>query len=176
MSELSSLLTGSQVRLWPYSPASYPPDTLVELWRLLQAERAQTKVFWSRAHQVYSDPAPLAWFMGFMQSVILMLPQDLESGALMGFCWFDDIVHQHRAAQNIFYARRFWGSRAQEASTLCARYGHEVMGWPTLWGLTPWPLAVRHAEVVGFRYVATLEDYAFIEGKSHDVHVVRKGQ
>lgn len=168
-------LVGETVRLWPYTPELYPPDTLVQLWRLLQADHAASKVFWARTADPASDPAPVPFFMAFMAQVILLIPQDLATGEVMGFCWFDDIVFGHRAAFNMFYRRHWWGHSAREATALAMGYGHTVMGWPTLWGLTPWALAVQHGLALGWDHLAVLPGYACIHGRPHDVHILRHG-
>ena len=164
-------LLGEQVRLWPYSAGLYPPETLRQLWTVLNTTHFSHRLFWPNIGD--QETITYGEFVEKMQRVILLLPEDLTTHQLMGCIWFDEILEGIRAHWNIFYAKPFRGEKAREASRLSLAYGHDVMGWKTLWGITPWRDAQRHGIQCGFEQLCIIPGYAYVQGKYLDVYVGR---
>lgn len=175
--DLSTLLTGTQVQLWPYSRGLYPRDTLHTLWRMVEAGGGAAQVFHSQLGGE-SDPYPwqgdLTEFVNYFNEpgrrILLMA---MRGEALVGLCWFDDIVPGFRAAYNLFFRRRAYGLVAHEATALALRYGFDVLGVQSIWGYTPWRAAVEHGLRHGFSVVATLPGFARVNGKPTDITMLR---
>ena len=167
--------------LWPYERGRYPRDTLYLLWRMIEEEHVADKLFFGQT----VDPGhagvrgDLAAFCDMFSDprrrlLIAQAPGDNgTSGALMGLIWFDDVIPQHRASVNIFMRRRYWGVPARDLAGLALRYIFEAEGLQHVWAYTPWPLAIRMAEAVGFRQVAVLPEFLAVDGAVHDVTILR---
>jgi hypothetical protein len=177
MTDVATILKGQQVQLWPYSRGLYPRDTLHTLWRLVESGGGADQVFHSQIG-VESDPYPwrgdLTEFVKYFDDpgrrILLMA---MQGEALMGLCWFDDIVPGYRAAYNLYFRKRAYGNIAHEATTLAFRYGFDVLGVQSIWGYTPWRAAVEHGKRHGMAVVATLPGFARVEGKPTDVSILR---
>lgn len=175
--DVSAILTGQQVQLWPYSRGLYPRDTLHTLWRLVEDGGGAAQVFHS---QRGGDSDPYPW-QGDLTEFVRYFDEPgrrhlliaTQGEALMGLCWFDDIVPGHRAAYNLFFRKRAYGTIAHEATTLALRYGFDVLGVQSIWGYTPWRAAVEHGRRHGFRVVATLPGFAQVDGRPRDVMMLK---
>lgn len=178
---LTDRLTGQHVTLWPYARGCYPRQTLATLWQMVEQEGGADRIF--HAQQAPREtPTPtrgdLVSFVRYFEpepagSRLLLMVQSRADDQLAGLFWFDDIVLGHRASANVFYRRRYWGEAAREASRLACRYGFEHLGYRTIWAMTPWPLAVSHAEAIGFERVAVLPGYCLLEETPADLVVLR---
>lgn len=175
--DVAAILTGASVQLWPYSRGLYPRDMLYTLWRLVEAEGGAETLFHSQMGGE-SDPYPwrgdLTEFVKYMDDpcrrIVLMA---MQGESLVGVVWFDDLVAGHRAAYNLFFRRRAWGTVAHEATALALRYGFDVLGVQSIWGYTPWRSAIRHGLRHGFSIVATLPGFARINGQPTDITMLR---
>jgi hypothetical protein len=167
--ELEALLTGERVRLWPYAPALFPRDTLYQVWQLLEAEQAWERLFW---WQDVPEPqrGDLLSFATYMRDKIPLLVQRRQDGALCGLIYFDEAIAGLRANISIWFAKAAWGAAAIEAGEIATRYGHQCLGFPALWGVTPWKAAARFAQKCGYRHVMTLERYVRIHHKPMPMH------
>jgi len=161
---LAQLLTGDLVQLWPYSAAAFPRDTLYQVWQLLEAEQAWARLFWWHTGPEHQR-GDLVSFAVYMRDKIPLLVQDRATGRLVGLIYFDEAIAQVRANVSIWFARAAWGAAALEAGAIATRYGHEALGFPALWGVTPWKAAARFAQKCGYRPVITFERYVVIHGK-----------
>lgn len=174
-------MTGTHVRLHVYQRGQWPPETLATLWKLLMPDQETAKtIFFGRA-PLASTPYPmlgdLVEFVRFFepesgQRRLLIAENITTPGDVVGIFWFDDLVPGHRAAGNVLYRRRYWGTPAREASRLALAWGFAELGVRAIWAYTPWRLAVRHCEAVGLRLVATLPDFIELEGVPQDMHVL----
>lgn len=177
MTDVATLLTGTQVQLWPYSRGLYPRDALHTAWRMVEDGGGATQVFHAQRggeHDPYPWTGDLTEFVRYFDDPgrrILLLA--MRGDALVGLCWFDDIVAGHRAAYSMFFRRRAWGAIAHEATALAFRYGFEVLGVQSIWGYTPWRAAVEHGKRHGMAVVATLPSFGLIDGRPRDITVVR---
>lgn len=173
MIDYKDLLEGKLVILWPYSNKYFPQETLLTAWRTINDSGAAYKAFWPFAQAKEKTTVDLPFFMDYMNKCALLLVQNAASKELIGLIWFDDIQIGHRANANIFFIRKGRGPWANEASEIAIQYAFKAFMVKSLWGFTPWPEAVKHAERAGFKYVASLPDYALIHDELKDVHILR---
>ncbi|MBI3937143.1 MAG: GNAT family N-acetyltransferase [Betaproteobacteria bacterium] len=176
-SDAASRLVGEHVRLWPYVRGYFPRHALYVLWQMMEAERAAPLLFYGRPGRADLPEATQGDLVDFIRCFepqegrrALLLVQGLRSGETEGMVWFDDFT-PHRCAINMFYRRRAWGTVAREGSRLACGYAFENFGVKSIWGYSPFPLAVRHAEAIGFRILAVLPRYAWVNGKAQDMSV-----
>lgn len=163
--DLARLLTGDLVRLWPYaSAAPFPRDLLYRVWHMIEAERGWHKLFWWQPGPA-AQRGDLTTFARYMQDKIPLLVEDRATGKLCGLIYFDEALAGLRANISIWFAKAAWGATATEAGAIATRYAHACLGFPTLWGVTPWKAAARYAVRCGYRHVATLPAYVRINGK-----------
>ena len=162
--DVEALLTGSLVRVWPFTRGLYNHMTLPRLWEALREAGAIGQVFWRHQHP---DQMTLHDFLTAMHAVLLLLVQT-HGGEIAGCCWYEE-VESFRASLSVWYRRRYWGPVAREGTALVIRYGFTLFDWRHIWAATPWRLAVRHGEALGGQVVATLPGYS-LRG---DVYVLK---
>lgn len=168
-------LTGQHVKLWPYVRALMPPDILYQLWALMLHEQARQLVFQSGQTEVRGDLVDALTYFND-EDMVLLLVTDTQGAHLLGACWFHDFVDRHRAFASVFVRRSAWGRPAREASRLAIAYAFEVVQLDNLWCASPWPIAIRHAEALGFQEVARLPEYHRTEQGTHDTVILRLRQ
>ena len=175
MSECHVELSGQHVRLYPYVRGAFPRETLYALWRAVEDDGAAARLFYAQPALEESHRGDLTEFIAYFTDPkrVLYIAQSLKTDQVAGMVWFDDIQVGHRAAANVFFRRRYWGAAAGEGSRLALDAAFETMGVAAIWAYTPWPHAVRHAERAGMREVAVLPEFICIEGRPHDLHVLR---
>lgn len=161
---LEQLLTGQHVRLWPYALGLFPRDILARVWRAMEAEEAWPRVFW---WQTLPDTqkGDLAAFAGYMQHRIPLIVQDQATRHLAGLVWFDEAIQGLRCNISVWYRKTAWGAPAHEAGGIATRYAHQALGFPQVWGITPWRLAKYHALRCGYKEVATFPRYVRLNEK-----------
>ena len=152
------ILTGKQVQLWPWSRGYYPRDVLFYLWRMMEQEQMTNTVFYSQTSTTEQTPVSthmdLIEFVHFFSDAqhcrLLIIPQHIASGEMIGFIWFDNVILGQTATGNIFYRRKFWGDVGQEATRLALKYAFEALHVKKVWGQSPWRAATAHIERAGF--------------------------
>lgn len=162
--ELTALLTGTYVRLWPYSPPYFPRDTLYQVWKLMEAHKAWPRLFWWEDVNDLHKGSLLA-FASYMKTKAALLVESLETGKLAGLVWFDEMFDGLRGTISVWYARSAWGAAAHEATGIATRYGHQALSLPQVWGVTPWTAARHHALRCGYKDMATFPRYIRLNGK-----------
>jgi len=172
-------LTGEHVKLWPYAPGYYPRDLAYRLWRIVEDEKAIPLIFWGRFAvsretpiEIRGDLVDFARMMGTANGVLL-IATEVQTEALVGFIWFEEIIPKYKAMASIFMRQRYWGDPAIEAGRLGERYAFEVLDLKWIWAMTPWQAAISYCQRIGFKTVSVLPDFALIEGKEHDVTFLR---
>lgn len=161
---LTTLLTGQHVRLWPYVSGGFARDMLYRVWQAIEAERGWPRLFWWQAVPD-AQKGDLAAFAAYLiEDKVPLLVQARATGDLVGLVWFSDSLRDLRTNGSIWYARTAWGAPAAEATRLATAYAHAALGFPQVWGVTPWKAALAHVQRCGFRHVATLPRYVRIHG------------
>ena len=168
-------MIGEHGTVWPYTRGGYPPDTMYLLWRVMVDEQGADKLFYAQQGDgaVRGDLVEFTRYFSD-ESRQLFICQAPDAGPVMGFVWLDDIAPAHRAAINVFFRRAHWGHAAREMASLVIRYGFEVLHLHAVWAFTPWPLAVRMGDALGFERIAVLPDFIRVDGESHAVTIMRK--
>lgn len=172
-------LTGKQVRLWPYASGYYARDLVYRLWRIVEDEKAIPLIFWARFAvsretpvETRGDLIDFARILGTTNGVLLIVTE-IQTDALAGFIWFEQIVPKYKAMAGIFMRQKYWGDPAIEAGRLAERYAFETLDLQALWAETPWQSAVNYCQRIGFKLMAVLPDFTLINGKEHDVTFLR---
>lgn len=161
------------IRLFPYVRGYYPRDTLARLWGYVEAQGAARKLFYAQpgTDEERGDLTHFVEYFADSARRLLLIPERDQQP--MGLVWLDDIIPGFKAAMNVFYRRRFWGTPAREATTLAVAYCFNDLHFQTLWGYTPWPEAQSHAEAVGFQAVARLPGFARCDDRPLDITILR---
>jgi hypothetical protein len=174
---LDTLLTGTQVRLWPYAPSVFPRDLLYHVWARMEAEHAWPKLFWWQ-DVPDREKGDLCAFASYLRDKTPLLvethgpPGRPLHERLGGLIWFDEAVRGLRANISIWFARAAWGDAAQEAGVIATRYAHQALQLPAIWGVSPWQAAIRYGVRCGYRPVCTLPHYIRIHGKPMPLHYI----
>jgi len=170
-------LNGIRTRIWPYSRGYYPRDTFYHLWLMMENDDATPLIFQTETKQeglIYETRGDLQAFVELFKDKIILIAESLEKKELAGFFWYDDIHPGERASANVFYRRRFWGETSREATTLCLDYGFRAshLDFKTIWASTPWKTAVSHAEAMGFKERAKIENIGQVNGRTIDSNIM----
>ena len=174
-----SILTGEHVRIHPWARGCYARDMLYFLWKMMENEGMTNTVFYERTStedkMPISTEMDLIEFCHYFSSVsnrLLLIPQHIETQEVMGFAWYDGVILGVSGKGSMFYRKKFWGEMAKEASTLCLKYGFEILGFQKVWGLSPWQASVKHRARLGFKEVAEVPDaFQDAKGKSRSMYV-----
>ena len=177
--DIEALLTGERVRLVVYVRGFYPRDTLLRLWEAVEADGASLDILYglrsSKATEpvdVRGDPQDfLAYFSD--EKLILLIVMTKDLGELVGFFWLSDVVPKFRATVNLFVRKKFRGRHAVEAARIFRDYAVHGLGFPTLWGLTPWKHSAVMGRWLGMKTVATLPNFQLIDGAAVDVYILK---
>lgn len=164
-------LVGEHVELWPYVRELLPGDVLYKLWLIMEEERAFEKLFHDVPTKQF-DVSDLSKFFN-RPSVALFLVQNIKEQELVGAIWFDDIIPQYRAFASIFMRRKYWGDMTEEASHMALRYIFDVAKSQSVWVSSPWKIAVRHAESLGFKIIAVLPGLSGTPEKPLDITILK---
>ena len=160
--------------LIPYARGVYARDALYHVWRLMEDEGLNQRVFWSQRcsnEQVRGDLIEVVrFFESWDPPRYLVIPKDKQTGALMGLVWFDHGGHVGQIG--VCYRQAFRGKRCQEATRLACAYAYAAFGFSHLYGFTPFKEAVRHVRPLGWRRVGTLPQYAMVDGQERDIYVM----
>jgi RimJ/RimL family protein N-acetyltransferase len=158
--------------LYHYERTSYR-SILGVLWHLMEREGATAKVFHAQQGPA-AERGDLVEFVRYFDDpkryLLMAVTAEAEP---VGMVWFDDVVMNHRAAVNIFYARKVWGRQARATTADAVTWAFRSLGVSAIYGYTPWRTAVRHGQSLGFHIVATLTGYAFVDGAPKDVTILR---
>lgn len=167
-------LVGTSVRLWPYVRGYYARDTMYRLWKTIEDAQAGPQLFWGSQdrQEIHGD---LVMFCRFFDDASrhLVILTNLDGSAIIGCIWFDELIPEYRAFGSIFLVPDSRGKQSQEAIQLGIRYGFETFQLRSIWGLTPWPAAVRLCHQAGFETVAVLPGFTKLDGICRDVTVLR---
>lgn len=177
---LERVFTGKYVRLRQYLPGYYPRESLYILWKAAEEDGACLQIFYDKlSHPKPDTPidtrGDLAEFVSYFNAPdkLLVIFEDLKTSDLVGFMWLSDMVPRFRATVNIFFRKRYRGRAGFEGARLFREYATRVLGFPTLWGLTPWTNSVAVGRWLGMKTVAVLPKFQLIDGVAHDVFVLR---
>ena len=164
---------GKLVTLVPYIRGISPRDTLLRWWLLMDQAKGQDKIFWGQTvlHENQRGD-PLAFMEAFHHRFAYGV-YDRQTEELIGFNWLEHIKPQKQAQYGLFYDRKAWGESAGEATELATTYAFGTLGLKIVWGFTPWVLAVKHVLKLGWHHEATLHGFAWIDGKAHDMYVMK---
>lgn len=174
-SSSNPVLTGTQVKLWPYVRGYYPRDVLYGLWSAIEQAGDGARVFWGN-----SDPAPLRMdlpsFCEFVtkEGRTLILLTNLDGTAMLGCAWFEDVFPKRRAFGSIYLVPESRGKVAVEAVRLVTDYACQVLDVNEIWAVTPWREAGQLICAAGYQRVATLPGFAWVDEQSQDVGVYKK--
>lgn len=157
--------------LFPYARSSYR-SILGVLWTLMEKEGATRKVFHAQQGPEV-ERGDLVEFVRYFDDPKRHLLIAVDEVDPVGMVWFDDHVPGHRAAVNMFYARRVWGERSRAATRQAIKWAFDGLGVASIWGYTPHKTAVRHGLAVGAKIVAALPEFAMVDGKPADVTILR---
>ncbi|HYE89536.1 MAG TPA: GNAT family protein [Terriglobales bacterium] len=160
--------------MYPYQRGAYPRAILGALWQLMEAEGATAKVFHAQQGPE-TERGDLVEFVRYFDDPkrVLLIMAEPDTKDLVGMVWFDDVVAGHRAAINIFYARKVWGARSRAATREAITWAFQTLGVASMWGYTPHRTAVRHGQALGFQIVAVLPEFARVGGRPQDVTILR---
>ena len=168
--DAAALLTGTHVRLWPYSARHMPRDAVFLVWQALEAEHAWPRIFWWQdlpdAHK--GDLVAFAWYM--RERVPLLV--QVGDNPLAGLIWFDEMVAGLRGNISIWFAKDAWGALAEEAGRLATQYAHQALTLPQVWGVSPWKAARDFAVRCGYSHVATFPRFVRVNGTPRPLYYV----
>lgn len=168
-------LIGTQVRVWPYlREAGYPRDILGRLWTVIEQAGDGPRAFWGLPGpnaQKMDLPAFCAFF-SHPEKVVLFVTS-LDGEDLWGMVWFEELCG-HRAFGSTYMVPDARGAKALEAVQLACAYLHRTYDIEQIWALTPWKEAGQLIHRAGFTRMATLPEFAQVEGLRYDVGVYRK--
>jgi hypothetical protein len=151
---------GQHVRLEPYIRGLSPRDTLVKLWQFMErCPGGAAKIFWTQQVAVETQRGdPESYMAAFSQRISLAVYRRREQ-EIVGHVWFENVSAQESAQIGLLYHRRVWGPVAREATALACAWAVEWVKVQRIFGITPFRLAVRHAEAVGFKLVGILPGF-----------------
>jgi hypothetical protein len=158
--------------LHPYTRGVSPRATLGVLWDLMEREGATAKVFYAQPGSDL-ERGDLVEFVRYFDDPKRSLVIALDEGQPVGMVWFDDLIPGHRAAVNIFYARKAWGQRSRAATAEAVTWAFGAFNVRAIWGYTPHRTAVRHGQSLGFAIIAVLPAFACVAGRPADVTILR---
>lgn len=168
-------LIGTQVRLWPYLKGVYARDIVGQVWLTIERSGDHGRLWWGFQNPPLSHRMDLAAFAAFMSDPdrVVLIVTSPDSEQIFGIIWYDDI-QPHRCFGSIYMIPEARGKLALEACRMGAAYAHRDLKVEQIWAMTPWAEAGRLVLESGFQRIATLPDYAELDGIRHDVHVYRK--
>ncbi len=160
------------VKVYPYVRGYAPRHALGSLWQLMEEEGATHEVF---ANEGGGTPiqleGDLVSFVAYFSQTegeharYTTVCEETESGEVMGLIWYDRIQPKWSGFANIWMRKKFRGKQACEASWASLDYAFTQFGWGKMWALTPWKHAAKHAMIMGFRPVATLQGFMLVDGE-----------
>src|SRR5881296_2120366 len=170
-------LTGTLVRVWPYQRGTYVRDAIYGLWRMVENSQAGHRLFWGsqEPEAIHGDLTAFCEFFDPIRNPgrLLLIVQAIETNAVAGFIWFDDLIPSFRAFGSIFMLPQFRGAPSREAVHLGLRYAFEVQDWQSVWAATPWGEAAKLLADSGFSCVALLPELALVKGEPKTVSIYR---
>ncbi len=160
------ILTGDLVKLWPFARGYYRRDLYYLLWRMMEDERMTDTIFYR--YTTAANPTPIDTHMDLTEFVqyfslaiatrLLLIPTYKETGEMIGFSWYDDVVLGESATGNMFYRKKFWGEVAREATELALRYGFGILQLKKVWAYSPWLASVKHRARLGFTEITEIPE------------------
>ncbi len=178
--DLEALLTGRYVRCRQYIPGYYQRDAFYTLWKAVEEDDAALQILYGRLGREHPGTpidtrGDLADFIEFFASdnKLIVIVEDVKTGELAGFLWLEDMVPKFKATVNLFFRKKYRGKAAFEGARIFRDYVCGALGFPTLWGLTPWKHSVAVGRWLGMKTIAVLPGFQLIEGKPYDVYVLR---
>ena len=153
-------MQGEHVSLWIYSRGEAARDLPYLLWQKVEAAGDWERILWTDLFEPTRIPrwGDLVHWISFMHSdadpKVFLLVADNETGEVAGFIWFNRI-HKGTAYGSIWICPSYRGKpHVREAGHLGLRWAHEVMGWDTVYTITPWPDVRNFDKRIGFKEVA----------------------
>src|SRR3990167_6804788 len=138
-------MQGKHVTLWMYSRGEAARDLPYQLWKMVEDAGYWERLLWQSPYEPTRVPrfGDLVHWTAFMHAdgdpKMFLLVADNETGDIAGFIWFNRILAQS-AYGNIWMAPLYRGRpHVREAGTLGLNWAHSVMGWKTVYTITPWP-------------------------------------
>ena len=176
--DVIALLTGKHVRLHPLVRGYFPRDVLALMWNAVEQDGAALDLLYGRRSM--TRPATpfdtrgdlidfVEYFKGDDKLVVLVAAND----ELAGFLWLEDMVPLFRGTVSLFFRKKYRGRVAFEAGRIFRDYCCQVLGFKSLWGLTPWKHSVVMGRWLGMKTVAVLPSFQMIDGQAKDVYVIR---
>jgi len=147
-----------------------------ELWAVMEQANAWPFLFWDQTEYektpvpICGDPADFVKFMADKQFLIF---QSRETGEIAGCIWFDKIKKGQSAFGSIWMLPKFRGQPSREAVRIGMEYGFYAMGWPTIWALTPWPIARNLIKHCGFEDVVVIPGLYVVGDRPADVYLLK---
>jgi len=159
-------MQGQHVTLWIYSRGEAARDLPWQLWRMVEDAGDWQRILWTNPW--VDNPTRVSRFgdlvhwTAFMHAdgdpKMFLLVSDNETGDIAGFIWFNRIVgvgDRSSAYGSIWMAPLYRGRpHVREAGILGLNWAHSVMGWKTVYTITPWPDVRNFDKRIGFREVA----------------------
>lgn len=180
--EVETLLTGQDVKLFPYMRGHFPPETLATLWALMRQQGAIERIFFGPS-ATQTTPFPIRGdLVDFIKAFdperpvdrwLLIVQSQKHPEDIAGMVWFDDHIPKHRVAGSVFYRRKYWGRPAEEATRLAIRWAFAQLEVKGVWAYSPWRTGQRHALRVGMTHIATLPGYVMLGDKPGDLAMYR---
>lgn len=170
-------LVGRYVRLLPLVRGFFRRDALALMWAAVEEEGATLDILYGRRSMAQTTPFDtrgdlvdfVEYFKGDDKLVVLVEAED----ELAGFLWLEDMVPGFRGTVNLFFRKKYRGRVAFEAGRLFRDYCCGVLGFKSLWGLTPWKHSVVMGKWLGMKQIAVLPSFQLIDGQARDVYVIR---
>lgn len=154
------LLTGPTVRLWPYAPGVYGRDALYKVWRAMEDDGATRQSFWDEGDSnLCGDLASFVKAFDGGTNKVLLMVEDQTVKQLVGCIWFTEIRQGHQAFASIWMKKSHRGQPSVDASRLALNYVFTVNQLKQVWSITPWPVAGRLCQKLGYKLVARLTNF-----------------
>jgi hypothetical protein len=174
---MSVCLDTDTIRLVPYARGVWGRGFIVDLWLLVERDGASRQLFYGQHCPEESWRGDIVAFIQYFEAEsprrVLVVPQDVATGELMGLVWVEMVQPGYLATLGLCYVKRYRGARARAATQLALQYfwGFDVQ---LLTGFTPYKPALQHVLALGWKHDATLPGFVRIRGKARDVYVAHQ--
>ena len=174
------ILVGSTVRLHHYVPGYYPRGILLRLWEMIEEDGAALDIFYDHLSEKVPDSpvdtrAEISEVLSYFADPkkVIVFVDDPGTNDLMGAFWLTEIVPGFRATVNLFFRKRYRGRQAFEAGRRFRDYATDVLGFKSLWGITPWKHSVAMGRWLGMKTVAVLPHFHLVNGVPMDSYILK---
>lgn len=169
--DVSGLLQGDLVRVWPYARGFYPRDTLYKVWATIEAEDGHRRLFYDQECEQESERGDLETFCAMVQTVNLFLIEYQDAiGAIL---WIKSMPHR-QGAISVWSSKACLGRPIREAALMVCYYAQECLALEHLWAYTPWTHAEKIARDCGFKPIGMLPNATVIKGFPAPIYVLQK--